>query len=302
MEALSNILLSRQFVATAVAYFIGLALYRLFLHPLAKFPGPKLAAVTRYYEGYYDLYHNGQYTFKIAELHRKYGMMLFSLLAANVSDLLFSPRKGPIVRISPYELHVSDPAFFDAVYRQDAPLDKYSWMVDAFAAKGATLFTASHDVHKARRVPLNPFFSKAKVASRGPDLIKKHLDKLYGRISKFSEAKVLFDFGAAITAFSRDVANDFIIGKSYNSLESDDFDVALLAASQGAGQFWRLTKFVRWFAPTMRSIPVDWLVKNTSGDMNIFFRYLQVCLSELCSSLLLLIGAIDRKPNKTQEI
>lgn len=64
-----------QTIATSIlVYFASLVFYRLQLHPLAKFPGPKLAAVTRYYEGYHDLVRNGQYTFRIAELHKQYGM------------------------------------------------------------------------------------------------------------------------------------------------------------------------------------------------------------------------------------
>lgn len=54
-------------------YLVGLALYRLYLHPLAKFPGPKLAAVTYLYEGYYDVIRRGKYTFKIKDLHAHYG-------------------------------------------------------------------------------------------------------------------------------------------------------------------------------------------------------------------------------------
>lgn len=57
-----------------ILYLTSLAFYRLVLHPLARFPGPKLAALTRYYETYYDVVHNGKYTFKIAELHEQYGM------------------------------------------------------------------------------------------------------------------------------------------------------------------------------------------------------------------------------------
>lgn len=73
MEALSRSLSWQSIVATIVLYYLTVALYRLYLHPLARFPGPKLAAVTRLYEGYYDIYQSGQYTFKIAELHKQYG-------------------------------------------------------------------------------------------------------------------------------------------------------------------------------------------------------------------------------------
>jgi hypothetical protein len=59
--------------AAFVVYWASLAFYRVFLHPLAKFPGPKLAAVTRWYEAYYDLVLEGRYTFKIAEMHKTYG-------------------------------------------------------------------------------------------------------------------------------------------------------------------------------------------------------------------------------------
>jgi hypothetical protein len=54
-------------------YVVGGVLYRLYLSPLAKFPGPKLAAATLWYEFYYDTILKGQYTFKIMDLHKKYG-------------------------------------------------------------------------------------------------------------------------------------------------------------------------------------------------------------------------------------
>lgn len=56
-----------------VLYIVGGAVYRLFFHPLAKFPGPRLAAVTVWYEAYYDVVGKGQYIFKLKELHDKYG-------------------------------------------------------------------------------------------------------------------------------------------------------------------------------------------------------------------------------------
>ncbi|KAK6840897.1 hypothetical protein PG987_001757 [Apiospora arundinis] len=182
-------------LAVAVfAYFATLVFYRLFLDPLARFPGPKLAAISRWYEAYHDVVLGGKYTFKIAQLHKEY---------------------GPIIRISPYELHVSDPAFFDTIYRMTGRWDKYSWAADAFGMRGSTVFASDHHLHKIRRRAIAPFFSKSHVYAR-QDLLHCNVDKLCQRISSLDGDTV--NLGAAMSAFARDVANEFILGKSYNEL------------------------------------------------------------------------------------
>jgi hypothetical protein len=52
-----------------------LVVYRLFFHPLAGFPGPKLAAATLWYETYYDVWLKGKYVFEIKDMHKKYGTL-----------------------------------------------------------------------------------------------------------------------------------------------------------------------------------------------------------------------------------
>ena len=59
---------------TTLVYCVTLVFYRLFLSPLASFPGPKLGAATLWYEYYYDIVQEGQWTFKIQDLHKQYGM------------------------------------------------------------------------------------------------------------------------------------------------------------------------------------------------------------------------------------
>jgi hypothetical protein len=54
-------------------HMAALCIYRLFLHPLAKYPGPKLAALSNWYELYYDVVQQGKFTFHIQELHKIYG-------------------------------------------------------------------------------------------------------------------------------------------------------------------------------------------------------------------------------------
>ncbi len=58
----------------ALLYYVVTVVYRLYFSPLSKFPGPRLAAATLWYEIYYDVVKRGQYTFKLRELHEKYGM------------------------------------------------------------------------------------------------------------------------------------------------------------------------------------------------------------------------------------
>ena len=67
--------------AASVAYILALSIYRLYFSPVAKFPGPKLAALTFWYEFYYDVIKRGRYTWKIKELHEKYGA--FALASIN---------------------------------------------------------------------------------------------------------------------------------------------------------------------------------------------------------------------------
>ena len=47
--------------------------YRLFFSPIARFPGPKLAAATDIYEFYYNWWCQGKYVFEIEKMHQKYG-------------------------------------------------------------------------------------------------------------------------------------------------------------------------------------------------------------------------------------
>lgn len=46
-----------------------------FFSPLAKYPGPKLAALTTWYEAYFDIWLGGHFFKKMDGLHKEYGML-----------------------------------------------------------------------------------------------------------------------------------------------------------------------------------------------------------------------------------
>jgi hypothetical protein len=76
-----------QLFGVFIVYLVIRTIYRLSFHPLAKFPGPRLAAVTSMYSASYDLPFETSFCKKLPELHDRY---------------------GPIVRIRPNQLHIRD--------------------------------------------------------------------------------------------------------------------------------------------------------------------------------------------------
>lgn len=79
------------FLTIAVICITGIVsrcFYNLYLHPLRKIPGPKLAAMTSWPDFYYDVVKDGSYVFQIREMHEKYGKFepLYTLESQPVSQ------------------------------------------------------------------------------------------------------------------------------------------------------------------------------------------------------------------------
>lgn len=61
------------FFVLSFAYTAGLVIYRIFLSPVAGFPGAFWPKVTFWYEFYYEWIKPGQYYRKIHDMHAQYG-------------------------------------------------------------------------------------------------------------------------------------------------------------------------------------------------------------------------------------
>ena len=167
-------------ISIIVLYFIFRTAYNLFLSPISNIPGPKLAAATWWYEYYYDVVTYGKYFCNIMEMHKKY---------------------GPIVRISPHEVHISDPDFYDTLYASSSTnrKDRWSWYTNGLGLPVSTLGTVENNLHRRRRGAMSSFFSKQKVAKLQPvveERATKLVDKLAGLVASGEIVLINYAFSA----------------------------------------------------------------------------------------------------------
>ncbi|GFF80783.1 cytochrome P450 [Aspergillus lentulus] len=171
---------------------ICVVVYRLFFSPLSKFPGPKLAAATQLYEAYFDLVKGGQFMWEIERLHREY---------------------GPIVRINPFEVHIRDPDYYDALYAVPTKKrDKDPWFTFIGLPK-STFSTAPHGLHRIRRQCLSRFFSKQSILEFEPTIHEK-LELLLDHFYMAMRRKEVLDLHSAFLCFAADTVSTYFFGPS----------------------------------------------------------------------------------------
>ncbi|KAI2618667.1 cytochrome P450 [Hypomontagnella submonticulosa] len=189
-----------------IGYFVWgvcLAVYRVTLHPLANIPGPKLAAMTWWYECYYEVFLGGKYFKRMAEMHREY---------------------GPIVRINPNEVHFNDPDFIDTLYPAGGRATNKPIMVGwRTGTPNSIVATIDHHMHRKRRNSINNFFSNASVRKMEPR-IKEKLERMLSRWNERigKDGKVMH-MHTVFKAYASDIITTYAFGDCFHFLEEDDW-------------------------------------------------------------------------------
>ena len=135
--------------------------------------------------------------------------------------------KGPIVRISPNEVHLSDPNDFDKIHGSGSKFTKdpgfYS-VLDGPIKIPVLATMVSPDEHRPRRAKLNPFFSRRSVLELD-QLMLQHARKLCDIMQRTfdDDPAQPFDMWLAIRAYSLDVVTEYAYGSSWNHLDEQDF-------------------------------------------------------------------------------
>lgn len=190
-------------VLLAVSGWVAaIAIYRIIFHPLAKIPGPKLAAITQLYQTYFSYIKNeSRYYQKVEQLHKKY---------------------GPVVRITPDEVSLSDPENYSKIYHMGSKYSKSPNYYRVFGAPAAFFTTIENKLHAARRAELNPFFSRRAVLALEPVVLEK-AHTLLARLKDDLDAKGAVELHDLFAALSVDVASDYSFNDSYKLLNIETY-------------------------------------------------------------------------------
>lgn len=73
MNRASLSLITLAFSASFFVYWLSKVVYRIYFHPLSKFPGPRLAAATTLYRAWYQIVRDGGQLRQWNKLHEQYG-------------------------------------------------------------------------------------------------------------------------------------------------------------------------------------------------------------------------------------
>lgn len=175
------------------------------------------------------------------------------------------------MRISPYELHVNDPDFYDELYAGGGKKrNKYPWFVRLFGMKDGAIVTIDHDHHRLRRSAISPFFSKANVRKLEP-VIVNNTEKLMGRLRRLEQTGEPTPLFLVFSAFTSDIIIEYAFGESHHFLDKEDFNKDFFGMMDSIHTLGGISKQFGWLLPVMLSVP-DFITTKVDKGMAAFAK------------------------------
>ena len=163
--------------------------------------------------------------------------------------------QGPIIRINPTEIHISDPDFYDIAYSSTLPADKLEAFRDRFGLPGAVQSTVAHATHHRRRMALNPYFSKKQINDFSPH-IRQCAEKLSDRLLReYKGTSKIVSLNDAWAAYVTDVVIFYSFARSYDFLDYPDFIAPFTNSLKELANSIHVARHFPWFLKLLQSLP-----------------------------------------------
>ncbi|KAI0141742.1 cytochrome P450 [Xylariaceae sp. FL1272] len=231
-------------------YVAAIVLYRIFFHPLSRFPGPKVLAITDI-TGDWRSYIRGTWIHEVQDLHRKY---------------------GPVVRIGANHLALDGSVGWPALTHRTGKQEFGKQPGFYFGQRDLSILGAENDMHRRQRRQLSHAFSDSALNEQG-DLILKYVDLLVQQLGMRAQRgeKVNITDWMNFTTF--DIIGDLAVSTPFKCLEAGDYHpwvTNFFASIEGSAA----SRFARFY-PYLK--PLVGLVKS-HGDPEMDLRQIQMTM------------------------
>lgn len=115
---------------------------------------------------------------------------------------------GPVLRVNPNEVHISDPTFFHEIYHSKAHrTDRDSWYNLEHLGESLA-FTKDHDVHAKRRSALNSYFSMQSIRELEPRIVSV-VQAMVNRLDQECRTGSVANIYYVFAAFAMDIVSEY---------------------------------------------------------------------------------------------
>ncbi|KAH9906864.1 putative cytochrome P450 [Xylariomycetidae sp. FL2044] len=225
-------------LVTPLLYWIAHAVYAVWFHPLAKYPGPRLAAISELW--YIKAYTGGQWSRILVAAHRKY---------------------GDVVRIAPNELSFATAQSYRDIYGPPSKTKKLFRKSELFYDIGP-VSNIAYEMDPENHSRLQKLFAPAFRAQSLRDqehIIHKHTDALVQQLLNLSaRSREGINMTEAFEWLVFDIIGELVFGESFGAVEaaqSNDW-VSMLLGSVHAWSLMNLRKRTPFLTSVLAWLPV----------------------------------------------
>ncbi|PGH26436.1 hypothetical protein AJ80_01934 [Polytolypa hystricis UAMH7299] len=190
--------------ALALCYVVLVSIYRLTLHPLAKFPGPKFNAISPIPGIYYLL--KGRLPMVTKQDHDKY---------------------GPVIRVSPNELSFSSPKAWDDIYgHRQGHINMHKDPIHVGSVHpipGVSTLTMSDDANHARQRRALAYSFSQKALLEQEEIVNGYVDVFIEKLGRMADRDEEFNLVNWLNFTTFDIIGDLAFGEPFGCLDQGKF-------------------------------------------------------------------------------
>ncbi|KAM0810879.1 hypothetical protein AB5N19_11232, partial [Seiridium cardinale] len=180
-----------------IGYWLAWCIYSLHFHPLSKYPGPKLAAISELW--YATIWTGGNWPFVMENIHRRY---------------------GNIVRIAPNELSFSSAQSFRDIYGTPSKARKLFPKSELFYDHGEfanIAYERDPEKYAVKRKMFAPGFSPRALRDQ-EHLIHQHVDSFLQQIERLASGPSGMNVTEALEWVTFDIMGELTFGESFGAV------------------------------------------------------------------------------------